>query len=379
MPDFKVFAISQLELDRENPRLPTRLTGAAEDEILGYLARRTNIEELITSIGENGFFSGEAIVVTENKAKDGIYTVLEGNRRLTALKLLQAPELAAGISRISRGVLAAVEKAQNRPDHVQAYKVDRREDVLQYLGFRHISGVQRWEPLAKARYLKMLYQHAEGDPDMRYLQIASEIGSRRDTVRKNLDALAAYEIVTKNDFFDIPDLNEESFHFGVFYTALSNSKIADFTGAKNDPVQNPQNLVVGAIQEVTTWMFQKDENKKTRLGESRNIGRLAAVVSTPRALALLREGNTLDVAYAATPDILSEFVREIKSATSHIEAANSKMASISIGLDSPEVIRAMSNHEGEFSKIKEGLKRVSDPDAVSDNADALPRAPDAGT
>lgn len=376
MPEFKDFAIAQLELDRENPRLPTSLVGAEEDEILRYLARETNIEELITSIGENDFFPGEAIVVTANKAKDGIYTVLEGNRRLTALKLLQDQELAKSILR--RGVEAAVAKAQNRPNLVPAYEVGRREDVLQYLGFRHISGVQRWEPLAKARYLKMLYQQAEGDPDTRYRQIASEIGSRRDTVRKNLDALAAYEVVMGKSFFNIPDLDEESFQFGVFYTALSNPKIADFTGAKNDPVQNPQNLVVGAIQEVTTWMFQKDEDKKTRLGESRNIGKLAAVVSTPRALALLREGNTLDVAYDATPDILSEFIREIESATSHIAAANSKMASISIGLDSPEVIRAMSQLEGEFSKIKEALKQVSDPDTGSDNAGALSRKPDAG-
>lgn len=376
MPEFKDFAISELELDRENPRLPTRLVGSGEDEILRYLALRTNIEELITSIGENDFFPGEAIVVTKSEATDGLYTVLEGNRRLTALKLLLDPELAASISR--GGVLAAVEKAQNRPDHVPAYEVGRREDVLQYLGFRHISGVQRWEPLAKARYLKMLYQQAQGDPDMRYRQIAGEIGSRRDTVRKNLDALAAYEVVVENSFFDIPDLDEESFHFGVFYTALSNSMIADFTGAKNDPVQNPQNLSVKAIREVTIWMFQKDENKKTRLGESRNIYKLAAVVSTPRALAMLRDGATLDDARKETPDLQNEFIREIETATSHVEAANSKMASISIGLDSPEVIRAVSNHESEFNKTKEALKQVSDPNAVSDNADALPRTTDAG-
>lgn len=373
MPDFKDFAIAQLELDCENPRLPTRLMKAGEEEILRYLALRTNIEELITSIGENNFFPGEAIVVTKSEATDGLYTVLEGNRRLTALKLLQSPELAASIS---RGVLAAVEKAQNRPDHVPAYEVDRRENVLQYLGFRHISGVQRWGPLAKARYLKILYRQAEGDPDTRYRQIAGEIGSRRDTVRKNLDALAAYEVVTEKSFFDIPDLDEESFHFGVFYTALSNSKIADFTGAKNDPLQNPQNLVVEAIQEVTTWMFQKDEQKETKLGESRNIQKLAAVVSTPRALAMLRGGATLDDAHKETPDLQNEFIRAIETATSHVEAANSKMASIK--LDSPEVLRAVAHLEDEFNKTKEVLNWVSAPNAVSDNADALPRTTDAG-
>ena len=109
-----------------------------------------------------------------------------------------------------------------------------RKDTLQYLGFRHISGVQRWDPLAKARYLRMLYQETEGEPDARYAEVASEIGSRRDTVQKNLDALAAYEKIEEKKFFGIQDLNEERFRFGVFYTALSNPKIATFTGAKDE-------------------------------------------------------------------------------------------------------------------------------------------------
>ena len=57
MPKFSEFTISDLELDRENPRLPARLKGAEERDILEYLALKTNIEDLITSIGENDFLS----------------------------------------------------------------------------------------------------------------------------------------------------------------------------------------------------------------------------------------------------------------------------------------------------------------------------------
>ena len=78
MPDFDLIDISLLKLDRYNPRLPTRLRGAEEKDILKHLADRTNIVELIVSIGENGFFEGEMIVVTKEGSKDGKYIVHRG-------------------------------------------------------------------------------------------------------------------------------------------------------------------------------------------------------------------------------------------------------------------------------------------------------------
>lgn len=351
-PDFKHIPVGDLELDRDNPRLPSTLKRESDEEILRYLAGKTNIEDLITSIGKNKFFPGEAIVVTPSDTTDGKYTVLEGNRRLTALKFLQDPELAGSISTSAK---TAVDGAQHKPTVVPAYEVGSRDDVLQYLGFRHISGVQRWEPLAKARYLKKLYQQSEGTPDMRYRQIASEIGSRSDTVRKNLDALAAYEVVDKNGFFGIEELNEDTFHFGVFYTALSNSIIADFTGARNDPVENPQTLDTQAIKELTFWMFQKDADRKTKLGESRNIPTLAAVVSTPKALALLRGGATLKDAYEETPDIQNELIREIETATYYIKAANTRLESMESV--SPEVHKAISRLAAELEMALAAVRR----------------------
>ena len=327
MPEFKEVLVSNLKLDRKNPRLPTSLHGACENEILKYLARKTNIEDLITSIGENDFFPGEAIVITAIESGTGEYTVLEGNRRLTALRLLNDEQLAR---QVSTGAAQAVANAKNRPSQVPAYEVDSRADVLQYLGFRHVSGVQRWDPLAKARYLKMLYLETKGEPDPRYRQIANEIGSRRDTVRKNLDALAAYELTASNEFFDVPNLTEETFQFGVFYTALATPRIAEFVGARDfdgptHPIENPQILGVCEMREIVEWIFRKDENGRTRLGESRNLPKLAAVLSAPNALQRFRDGASLDDAHLDTPDIQEEFVREIRTAIRHIDIANSKL------------------------------------------------------
>ena len=359
MPDFKPtrpMELSLLELDRRNPRLPSRLQGADDDEIIEYLALKTNLVDLVNSISENGFFLGEAIVVTARKgaeaqdaataeaqdaataeAQDAAtaetkYLVLEGNRRFTALKLLQDPELA---QKISPSLGRAVRNAKNRPSTVPVYEVNERKEALQYLGFRHVAGVQRWDPLAKARYLRMLYQEAEGEPESRYAQVASEIGSRRDTVRKNLDALAAYAIVEQNAFFGVQNLNEETFKFGTFYTALADPGIAEFTGAKNanreptHPIDNHQNLDAESIGEIVQWMFAKNSDGVTKLGESRNISMLGDVVAAPNALARFREGATLQESHLQTPDIQNDFIRELWTATTHVNSANSKLGSVS--------------------------------------------------
>lgn len=167
----------------------------------------------MASIEENGFFPGEAIVVTPNNSK---YTVIEVNRRLAALRLLREPTLVK-----TSGIERAVQEATYKPTEVPVYVVPSRDATLQYLGFRHISGVQRWDPLAKARYLESLFEKVQGEPQRRYIAVAREIGSTNTTVRRNLDALAAYRVIEQRSFYDIADIKEETFQFGTFYTAMS--------------------------------------------------------------------------------------------------------------------------------------------------------------
>ena len=188
--------IESLTFDKENPRLPTTIRGD-DNEILEYLATRTGIERLLLSIGENGFFLGEAIIVIRHEESDK-YIVIEGNRRLAALKLLKNPSL---VDRVS--IRTAVEEAKHRPSEVPAYIANSREETLQYLGFRHVSGVQRWDPLAKARYLKILFDRCHGEPEQRYRSVAREIGSKANAVRRHLDALATYEIIERKGFYGI--------------------------------------------------------------------------------------------------------------------------------------------------------------------------------
>ena len=321
--------IESLTFDKENPRLPTTVRGD-DCEILEYLATKTGIERLLLSIGENGFFPGEAIIVIEQEESDK-YIVIEGNRRLAALKLLQNPSL---VNRVS--IRTAVEEAEHRPSKVPAYIANSRDDTLQYLGFRHVSGVQRWDPLAKARYLKTLFDRCHGEPEQRYSSVAREIGSKANAVRRHLDALATYDIIERRGFYDIEELEEETFQFGTFYTAVGNTDIANFIGTKRDgvsnhPIVNPCEINENHLEELVTLMFEQDDQGSTKLGESRNISKLGEVLDNLNSLKALREGQSLDAAYRLTPYGRDEFMRRMNQANQELRQANANLYDVEPG------------------------------------------------
>ena len=326
MSSFERLPLSCLRFDLENPRLPSSVKNTDEAKIIGYLGSHTGIENLMASIGENDFFAGEAIVALHES--DETYTVIEGNRRLAALRLLQDPNL-LDIPRVAK--VAA--EALYHPTEVPAFVVDDRASTLQYLGFRHISGVQRWDPLAKARYLKQLFHHGKGDPAQRYTAIAREIGSNSPTVRRNLDALAALEVIQQADFFDIPRLSESTFQFGTFYTAISNADVASFIGIRKNelpqhPILKPDSIAVDRLKELVQYMFERDAQGDTKLVESRNIGTLGTVLVNPASLEGLRQGMSLETAYRLSPHGRDDFLRHMNQALEELKQANANLYAV---------------------------------------------------
>ena len=152
-------SIDQLHFDAQNPRLPSTIDRNDESVVLDWMLKDATIIELMGAIGEHGYFQGEPLLVAPSKKADG-YDVVEGNRRLTAVKLLRDPTLA----RIrKKSVQSASEEASYKPTQLPVLKFKERNEILDYLGYRHITGIKQWSSLAKAKYLKEL---RERKPDM---------------------------------------------------------------------------------------------------------------------------------------------------------------------------------------------------------------------
>lgn len=337
--------LKNLMLDPENPRLPPSLP-RDQQTMLDYIAMTTTIEELMEAIAENDFFPGEPLIVT--KGEGDKFIVVEGNRRLTALRLLQDPN---ECSKPGERVRSIASSATHKPINIPVIVSPTRNDILPYLGFRHITGVKQWEPLAKARYIHQIFNSTNTDlsPRERYEEVARTIGSRRDHIKRNLDALAVYEVIYAEDFYNIDRLNEELLKFSVLSTAIADDRIGKFLGVVQEdedgysvptnPIVNPTALNKNAIKELTIWLYEQDEKGKTKVGESRNIRLLSAVVDNPKALKAFRSGSPLKIAYQLTSDLTSDFMSLLYQADGLLAEAASIVATIDYNEDGHRIAR----------------------------------------
>ena len=82
--------VAELRLDARNPRIQRTGERLSQDEILNILWREYSVDEVAWSIARNGYFPHEALFAAE---EDGALVVIEGNRRLAAVRLLREPDL----------------------------------------------------------------------------------------------------------------------------------------------------------------------------------------------------------------------------------------------------------------------------------------------
>lgn len=321
----------ELMLDPDNPRL---LEDVSRDQgsMLNYIAESTSIEDLMGAIAENDFFPGEPLVAVE---EGGNYVVVEGNRRLAAIMLLHNPSLC---NKPSSRMLEISLKAKFKPVEVPVVLRKSREDVLPYLGFRHITGVKQWEPVAKARYIKQLYNIVSGGVAERYTEVARMIGSRRDHIKRSLDALAAYDHIKHHDFYGIPNLDESSIKFAILSTALSDENIGLFVGVSGqdedgdvvstDLIENPGAIKSDNLKELTTWLYETTQTGRPRIPESRKLREFSSVVNNPRALAAFRDGASLEIAYRMTSEVGRDFSSMLFQAESLLADAAGLVANV---------------------------------------------------
>src|SRR5438552_5014365 len=143
-------AAGELLLDDENPRLPEELKARTQKSLLQWMANEYNTVEVAQSIAEHGYFDSEPMIAIRRGKK---YVVIEGNRRLTALKLLLDDKLrhALDIEEEEKwdDLASDVEIEDRFPIHV----ANNRQAVAPIIGYRHIAGIEPWEPWAKARFI----------------------------------------------------------------------------------------------------------------------------------------------------------------------------------------------------------------------------------
>jgi hypothetical protein len=139
-----------LLLDPKNTRIPSDRRSDSQRQLLHELLAHEDVKSLAASIAKIGLFANERLVVVPSGR---CFTVLEGNRRLAAIKLLLSPELAPTTSLVKyfRSLSAKADLASL--GKVDVAVVPDRLSAAPIIAALHTGdSKRRWSSLQQARF-----------------------------------------------------------------------------------------------------------------------------------------------------------------------------------------------------------------------------------
>ena len=307
--------VSDLAFDRKNPRLAEFEISTKESDLIKFLWEAMDVRELMLSIAASGYFKHEPVIVVNEHGKN---VVIEGNRRLAAVKLLLDPALCKGLK---GSIPSATEEVCQSIEKIPCL-LSSRQAAWRYLGFKHVNGPAKWGSYAKSQYIANVHR----DYGVPIDDIACQIGDTHNTVRRLYRGLMVIEQAERVGAYDRSDRWYSRLYFSHLYAGLQYPGISEFlslrpaTDERPDPV--PKNKE-GQLREFLVWLYGSKSEKRQPVIQSQNpdLRRLDAVLSNTEALASLRRGAELSVAFEASRPSSNVFGEALVGAKQNLEKA----------------------------------------------------------
>ena len=347
--------VDRLRLDRLNPRLIGQAKNASDEAIIARLYRGAEIDELLQSMSANGYLDIEPLIVMQDP-NSACLIVLEGNRRLVALRLLREadPINRTWASKEIRIRVPPVDGSLRSTFHqVSVYAVDSRERARSFIGFKHINGPAKWDAYANAKFAADWYKSER--PDVSLEAIAGSIGDRHDTIKRMVSAIYVLEQAEREELFDTHDRNTKKFNFSHLYTALSRSQYMDYLGlgrtwARYDPTPDPvPGERLNELRKMLVWIYGSKSNDELPVVQRQNpdIKRLGEVIANTEARLLLETTHNLDQAHESTEAVDKKFTASLFRARDAIR-------------DAAGSLRAYDGRDDALLDVAEDVKETSD-------------------
>lgn len=324
--------IKYLDFDPNNPRLVENgIKNPTDAQVIVALADTADLGEVVQSIAANGYIDIEPLIGQRVGDK---WRVLEGNRRLAAMRILLDPSLAEDtdikvppISPENLGTLKSV----------TVYSVPSPDEAREYIGFKHINGPHKWDAIAKARFAADWYRRDKKN-GVTIDTIARRLGDGHDTVVRLVNGMFVLDQAAKEKIYDIKDRYPgKKFAFSHLYTALTRPGYRDFLGLPeewrdSDPEPDPvpkDNL--DNLKQVLVWLYgsKPDQTPPVIISQNPDLKLLAEVLENPSARKLMMVRGDLREAHEQVEKKGARFESALLSAKQHVETAMSQI----IGFD----------------------------------------------
>ena len=325
------FDTSALLLDSDNPRLQEYniSPNASQGDILRAIWQRMAAEEVAMSIAYNGYFNHEPLFIETRS--DGRLVVIEGNRRLCAVKILLDAKLRASLKATALPTLPATRR--NELSSLPGI-ITTRKDAWRYLGFKHVNGAATWGAYAKAQYVAKVHN----DYGVPLDDIAKQIGDYSNTIERQYHGLMVVEQAEHSGIFDRLNVARSHFEFSHIYTGLSHEGIRAFLGltpesrTKRRPVPKSQLKNLGDLLEWIYGNSAKEIQPRMRT-QAEDLKKLSAILMDPGGIKALRSGLPLDSARDIILGDKQLFLQALYNAKTSLQSAH---GTLSTGYSSKE-------------------------------------------
>ncbi|AQZ96573.1 ParB N-terminal domain-containing protein [Halopseudomonas phragmitis] len=367
-------ALDKLLLDAENPRFGVA-KGARRNqkEILDYIVENFGIDDVLSSLAYNGYFDAEPLIARKND--DGTYTIIEGNRRLSACLILSHSDRANNqhqrTSQFSEEVLEKWnEPGITIPVHVFG-KSDNLNKLHAYLGVRHITSAKAWDSYAKAAWIDSVVSSGE----MTLNEIAEVTGDKNNTIQRLLEGYYfVNQLIESGDF--IPENSSRKgrgsnpeFPFSWIYTLLNYArvrdhlKLAEFDEKNQKPV--PQDRVREASNIVRYMFGDRSSAQNGAITDSRQLGALATAISDPVQRDLLERGKSIDEIIKQTRPSIDQLTSSLMTCKEELISATGLVNSGDIPAEDAEKVLAQARDVANLAAaLFRSIKNLDEPSPV---------------
>lgn len=310
----KTYSLSNLYLDPNNYRLINETDYVEVDEQAvkdSQIQKRTfrmlvgpknqNIRDLIESFKTNGYLPVDQIQVRQ--LEGGGYLVVEGNRRVAALRYLKSEydNKAIDLGRIDPKIFSKLP--------VVLYQADDELHHLTVMALKHISGNKKWGEWNQARLLEDMHSKYKLSEN----EICARIGITKVELRRSLRALSLVEQYRDSDYGDQFDESK----FPMFREAVRSADLKDWLGWKES--RNSHKAEHTEHRELFfSWLSREpresddDDNGyghdylEPALHKRDDVSQLAKMIRDDNALEQLKISRDINIAYRSSNRILQE-------------------------------------------------------------------------
>jgi hypothetical protein len=339
----------ELSFDWSNPRISefNISSKAKDDEIIEILWDAMGVEEIVLSIKASGFFDNEPLIAIRENKKN---VVIEGNRRLAAVKCILHPEYADSIG-FNKNLLTVTAEVKATLKEIPVIFVAERKEAWKFIGFKHINGPAKWGSYAKAQYISQI----KNDFGISLEEIASQIGDTNKTVQKLYQGLQVIEQAESLNKFDRSDIIAPRLYFSHLYTGLNYEGFKDFLSLKDVP-EDTKNPVPPEkyenLGDLLVWLYGSKNKEVQPIIQSQNpdLRHLDEVIKKKEAVLALRDGVSLIQAYEISQPKDKTFEQNLLEAKRALQKAQSYLTE---GFDGRD--ESLLKHAGTIAQIADDL------------------------